>query len=391
MSRLSEAALDDLRARNPVADVVARLGITLRRSGQTLVGACPSCGGDPRRAGRFEVKDLTRWVCAVCQDGGDVIRLVMRTQGASFRDAVEWLGGAGDIDPEVAARAAREIAERRARDDATAARKREEERQRLYGIWRRAVPIAQTPAYGYLEGRGIAVPGLMLRAVDAMPYFHGSAPREGRTGTYQAPREIYSGPAMVAVVLRPDGTFGGLHLTWLHPAFDGRKAEIFDPDTGEALPPKKMRGSHKAGRIELLRARGGETRLIMGEGIETTASALMAEAPDGAPGSTLYWAAGSLGNLGGPALQTVPHPTIKLGNGHAQRVPGPVPDLDEPAIPVPESVTDLILLGDGDSEPWTTHRAMERGALRYARTGRTVRIAMAPAGRDFNDLLREGW
>ena len=114
MSRISEAALDDLRARNPIAEVVERLGITLRRSGRTLVGACPSCGGDHRRSGRFEVKDLTRWVCAVCQEGGDVIKLVERTQGVSFRAAVEWLGGAAEIDPEVAARAAAEIAARRA-------------------------------------------------------------------------------------------------------------------------------------------------------------------------------------------------------------------------------------------------------------------------------------
>ena len=192
---------------------------------------------------------------------------------------------------------------------------------------------------------------------------------------------------MLAAVIRPDGCFGGLHVTWLHPAFDGRKAEVADPETGEMLPAKKMRGSVKAGRIELLPARGGEHRLVMGEGIETTASALMAEAPDGAAGGTLYWAAGSLGNLGGPSAGTVQHPLLKHANGHRQRVPGPTPDLDEPAVPVPEAVTELILLGDGDSDPWTTHRALDRGALRHARPGRAVRKAMAPAGADINDVL----
>ena len=387
MSRLSEAALDDLRARNPVASVVERLGITLHRSGQTLVGPCPSCGGDTRRSGRFEVKDLTRWVCAVCQDGGDVIRLVERTQGVSFRDAVEWLGGAQEIDPEVAARAAAEIAARRAAEQATADKKREEERTRLHGVWCGAVPIERTAAFGYLQGRGIAVPGLRLRAVDRMAYFHGQEERQGRFGPFKGPRKIHEGPAMLAAVIRPDGRFGGLHITWLDPAFDGRKAAIFDPDTGEQLPAKKMRGSHKAGRIELLPARGGATRLVMGEGIETTASALMAEAPDGAPGGTLYWVAGSLGNLGGPSLGTVQHPVDKMANGHWRRVPGPVPDFDEPAIPLPDGITEVILIGDGDSDSWTTHRALDRGVLRHAKPGRTVRKAMAPTGGDLNDVL----
>ena len=35
-----------------------------------------------------------------------------------------------------------------------------------------------------------------------------------------------------------------------------------------------------------------------------------------------------------------------------------------------------------------TQYAMERAARRYARAGREIRIAFAPAGRDFNDVLR---
>ena len=155
-----------------------RRGAAAARAGRSS-GPAPSCGGDPRRAGRFEVKDLTRWVCAVCQDGGDVIRLVERSQGVDFRRAVEWLGGAQEIDPDVAARAAAEIAARRAAEQATADRKREEERARLHALWRGAAPIAATPAFGYLAARGIAVPGLRLRAVDRMPYFHGQEERPG--------------------------------------------------------------------------------------------------------------------------------------------------------------------------------------------------------------------
>ena len=69
--RLSEAQLDELKARNPVADVAGRLGAVLRRSGRSLVGTCPLCGGG-RSAQRFECKGADTWVCAVCCDGCDV-------------------------------------------------------------------------------------------------------------------------------------------------------------------------------------------------------------------------------------------------------------------------------------------------------------------------------
>jgi hypothetical protein len=35
-----------------------------------------------------------------------------------------------------------------------------------------------------------------------------------------------------------------------------------------------------------------------------------------------------------------------------------------------------------------TENAMERAARRYARQGRVIRIAFAPSGLDFNDLLK---
>ena len=58
------------------------------------------------------------------------------------------------------------------------------------------------------------------------------------------------------------------------------------------------------------------------------------------------------------------------------------------ALSIPDSVEELILLGDGDSEQLLTECAMERAARRYAKDGRTIRIAFAPSGLDFNDVLR---
>jgi hypothetical protein len=102
-----------------------------------------------------------------------------------------------------------------------------------------------------------------------------------------------------------------------------------------------------------------------------------------------FWAAGDLGNLAGKSVATVAHPTRKSEKtGRAIKVPGAVPDLTETAIIIPDSVTDLVLLGDSTSDPFETRNAMARAAARYGRPGRTVRVAWAPDGVDFDDLLR---
>ena len=92
--------------------------------------------------------------------------------------------------------------------------------------------------------------------------------------------------------------------------------------------------------------------------------------------------------MAGRAVKTVPHPTLKRPNGRAMSVPNDQPDPDDPGLSIPDSVEELILLGDGDSEPVLTRFAMLRAARRYSRPGRTIRIAFAPAGLDFNDVLR---
>lgn len=379
MTRLPDAALDDLRARNPVAGVAERLGVTLRRSGRVLVGACPVCGGG-RSAQRFEVKRDDAWVCAVCQDGGDVIRLVERATGLGFRDAVDWLGGAGPMDAEAEARVARERADKQAKRDAESDRYRQKERRALYRMWQEAGAIGNTPVAYYLAGRGLWPHGLRVRHARAVPYFHGEETDErGR----RVPRKVFEGPAMLAPIIGPAGQFAGLHITWLALDGDG-KAVVADPDTGEVLPAKKVRGSGKGGRIEVI-ARADARRIVLGEGIETVLAA--ADLED-RRADTAYWSALSLGNLGGPALTTVPHPVLKHRNGHAQRIPGPEPDFDAPALALPAGIGELVLLGDGDSERVLTETSLRRATLRYAKRGRVIRVAWAPEGQDFNDLLR---
>lgn len=402
--RLTIDELEEIKARNPVADVAG--GYTrLRRAGGRLVGPCPVCGGRATSQ-RFEVfeKDGT-WACAVCPDGGDVIRLVEKVEGCDFRAAIERLGGPpeqasggepsrtahqSDIDA-AQARALFEAREtkRMAREKASETF-REAERKRLWTAWGRAAPIHGSVAESYLAARGlklpIACPGLRF-AADA-PYFHGeTVDARGR----KSPVVLHRGPAMLAAFIRPDGKFGGLHTTYLRAPEEHElpvtKLELADPDTGEILNAKKMRGS-KAGAHIAIVLRDAPRRLIVGEGIETVLAVYTAWSAAGRSiEDTAFWAAGDLGNMAGRAEKSVRHPTLKHPNGRARSVPNDVPDPDDPGLSIPDSVEELILLGDGDSEEVLTRHAMTRAARRYSRPGRVIRIAMAPAGADFNDVL----
>src|SRR5690606_36500822 len=100
--------------------------------------------------------------------------------------------------------------------------------------------------------------------------FHGREPHPRRADKDQA-RVIHRGPAMLAAIVGPDGAFSGLHITWIDLAQPKGKALIIDPDTGEELASKKVRGLKKGGRIELIRSASPHT-LVLGEGIETVLS-----------------------------------------------------------------------------------------------------------------------
>lgn len=195
---------------------------------------------------------------------------------------------------------------------------------------------------------------------------------------------------MCGAFIRPDGTFGGLHLTWLTKDDVPAKAEIVDPAEGEVLNSKKMRGSKTGAYISITTTALHPKRLVIGEGIETVLAVWTAHQLASRPiGDTAFWAAGDLGNLAGRATGTIPHPMLKRPNGRAMTVPDRFPDPDDRGLSIPESVDELILLGDGDSEPLLTKCAMERAARRYSKPGRIVRIAFAPAENDFNNVLQQ--
>lgn len=359
-----------------------------------FVGPCPGCGGTDRFS--LNLKKNIFW-CRKSAEGGDAIALARHVQGAEFLAAVEILTGrpppGRTISDEERQARARRVAELEARRKAEAERLATEENEfrskeieRARKIWKAAGPIAGSMAEAYLRHRGIAPPqGAKLRAASEVPYWHHIG------GEWKA---IYAGPAMVAAIQGRDDRFIGCHITWIDPKLATRsgKAQIIHPETGEILDAKKVRGSQKGGHIML----GGSTtatRFVVGEGIETVLSVQAAEISVGRAAGALYWSSVNLHNLGGKAAGSVPHPTLTLtdsrGRTRPQRVPGDMPDMtDEAVIAPPPAADDILLLGDGDSDRFTTRNVLLRFTRRWARPGRTIRAAWADEGADFNDMLR---
>lgn len=382
MKRFSEAQLQEIRDRHPVDEVAAKY-VTLRRTGRKLIGPCPVCSLRPgsKSATRFEIAD-GRWTCATCEDGGDVLQLVMKAEGLDLRGAVAHLGGARQVDPEEAVRREAERAREREAREREADQFREKERSKVFGIWQRGEALAGSPAAEYLALRlGGAVPaGLNFRCIREMP-FYASGAKDAEV--------LARSPAMLAPMVRPDGKFGGVHITYVDLANAKGKLALRAPETGDALPARKVRGSKKGARIELATCAAPHT-LVLGEGIEKTAAVLLALRELGRDISGwAFWTSVDLGNLGGRSTETVPHPTARTDAGRVQRVAGPSPDMASPAIPIPDSVQRLVLLGDSTSDRFSTECTLVRAAERYAMQGRDIVIAWAPPGVDFDDVRRE--
>lgn len=234
------------------------------------------------------------------------------------------------------------------------------------------------------DPRGLeGVPLGPLRYLPRLPYWI-----ERDSGGWE---ELLAGPAMLAPILAwPNGNLIGLHITWLDDSRPGTKLRASHPDTGELLPAKKVRGRKAGGFIPLSPGRG-RARLVVGEGIETVLTMRLALARHGLDHEIGFWSAIDLGNLAGRATETVPHPTMRRQAGGRTvrvRVPGPEPDRESPAVPIPDEVTDLVLLKDGDSDPFLTDLAMYRAARRFACVTRSVRVAEPAVGLDFNDMVR---
>jgi putative DNA primase/helicase len=275
------------------ATIAARLG--LRRTGRSWSGACPACGYKGTLS-LTERDGRTLWHCHSCQDGAAVARaLGLRT---------DRLLTANPANP--ANRPA-------APDNRDAARR----------WWDRAAPINGTVAERYLAARGLA--GLMSAALRFLP-----DERHTPTGTRW--------PVMLAACTCPtSGELRAVHRTFL--ARDG---------SGKApVDPAKMTLGPTGGAVIRLAEPVADRPLVIGEGIETSASAALLI---GAPA----WAAIAAGNMS---------------------------DIVLPAL-----VKAVVIAADPDA---TGQREAEAAARRWQAEGREVVIATPDdPNEDFNDVLR---
>jgi hypothetical protein len=358
----------DLAKAIPLLEVASRLGVAgLRRAGVEHVGPCPVCGGKDR----FGVNPaLGVFICRVCDAGGDGLAMVQHVLACDFKTALSYLAGDADVQPdpaEVARRQARaaEVERKRADFEASArARAVADARE----IWRCAQGADGTAVAAYLEARGIAWPdGALpptLRFAPAHPY------RKKAGGQV---RTLHTGPAMIAAIQNAAGRITAVHQTWINPAYPGLKAHI--EYEGEVMPAKMVRGSKKGGAIRLSPL-GDTGVMIMGEGIETTASAITAAV---LPGAT-YWAGIDLGNMAGRQIKV---PGVRYSGA---------PDLGDDAAWIPPAgIKRLIFIQDGDSDPAATRAKLLCGLRRaqLARPGLEAQIVHPGAGVDLNDLARQ--
>lgn len=358
----------ELALQKDIHQISQKLAVeSLRKVSGEWTGPCPECGGRDRfsinpRKGLFN--------CRVCGNRGDVIGLVMWLQRLTFPEALTWLCG-----PSQDLTAEEWTARKKAHDQ------KEQERERVAAkfrakavadarvIWQAGLPAEDSPARDYLTIRGIPrdlFPRLPvgLRFAPDLPYMVESA-----AGGWVC---AHRGPAMLAAVQNADGRFCAVHRTWIDLDQPKGKAVICHPETGEIMKAKTTRGAKKGGAIRLATATGGA--LVMGEGIETTLSACVADAVPGAS----YWAGVDLGNMSGQR---------QMGKG--LKFAG-IPDLEDgQAFVPPPWVTRLIYVQDGDSEARQTRAQLEAGLRRamLLRPGLRGQIVHAGQGVDLNDVL----
>lgn len=353
----------------PILEVAGRLGIArLVHQGAEHVGPCPVCGG---RRDRLQINPARGlFICRGEDAAGDGLALVQHVLGCDFRAALDFLVGTAETAPdpaEIERRRARLAAEDRRRAETEAALRARAIRD-ARETWGAAVPGAGTAAETYLAARGVTFPAGWPPTLRFLPGHPAVKRIDG------ASVELHRGPCMVAAIQGPDGRVRAVHQTWIDPARPGRKAAILLPD-GSPAPAKMVRGSKKGGAIRLT-AWGTSGTLIMGEGIETTGSALAA----GVRPAAAFWAGIDLGNMAGRQVR-VP------GRRHSG-----VPDLEDgDAFLPPEGTRHLVFIQDGDSDPTATRAKLLAGIRRAMaqRPGLKGWIVPAADGRDLNDMRME--
>lgn len=270
MTRWSDHEIDE--AKDRIEGLLAQR-LKLKKAGHELRGECPYCRHRKQRF--FVIPKKRMFHCFNCQKHGTAIDFARDHLGAeSFGHAVAIVLGRepeGEVDPAEEARRAKQRADR----DAEAQAEVRQRRTDAWALWRRCGPAAGTLVETYWHAaRGIRIP------LDLRIRFH---PSLGWRDDAQD-RVTWRGPAMVCAMRYSDGVFAGVHRTWL--ALDGKDKAPLSPDR-RMLGPTGGAGIW-LGTDDAVR---GAPDLVVGEGVETTASVCQAAGwPGIAAGSTSHMA-----------------------------------------------------------------------------------------------------
>ena len=359
----------DLARSKTMSEIVDRLPLEgLAPQSGELIGPCPSCGGDDR----FSInKKKGVFHCRTCLASGDGIQLVMHVLACDFLGAITFLEGEADavIDPQELERRKKRAARAKEKAEREAAQYRKWAIAKAVEVWKSADPWQGTLIEAYFAHRNINIcaMGFEFRCFRFIP----DHPYRKKIGG--ASSVFHTGPALIAGVADRKGRLGAVHQTWIDLSQPSGKAQILGPD-GEELPSKLVLGSKKGGAIRLT-GEIASSELVMGEGIETTLSALVIDAIPGAS----YWVGVDLGNMAGQMIK-VP------GKRHSGK-----PDMtDDAAFVPPQNVGRLTYIQDGDSEQKMTRAKLECGLTRAAMhvPDLKTQIVRAKGGADLNDNLR---
>jgi len=101
MARIPKDELERLKKETDLVELVRSSGVELKPHGKDLLGLCPF--HDDKDPSLVVTPSKNLWNClGACGEGGTVVDWVMKTQGVSFRHAVEILRGGGELSAPVA-------------------------------------------------------------------------------------------------------------------------------------------------------------------------------------------------------------------------------------------------------------------------------------------------
>ena len=95
---IPESALEEIKARTDLSDLIAGYGIQVKRAGGSYKACCPF---HHEKTPSFHIQpDKGFYHCFGCGESGDAIKFVMKYEGLPFMDAAKKLAAAAGIEIE---------------------------------------------------------------------------------------------------------------------------------------------------------------------------------------------------------------------------------------------------------------------------------------------------